>query len=90
MMNSISDLEEKYLYKGSENPFAFTRTYDINFSCHFDLHDYPFDLQTCLILVTSQCHCGFFQEEDGPYLKKNHPSSFLPVNIFSLNGGAIA
>jgi hypothetical protein len=44
-------LEEKYLYSGSENPFIFTRTYEIKFNCHFDLHDYPFDLQTCYILV---------------------------------------
>ena len=36
-----------YYYKGSENPVTFSRIYDIDFICRYNMAWYPFDIQKC-------------------------------------------
>ena len=50
-LNSVSNLKENQLYKGSENPFVYERVYDLQLYCEFQLAMYPFDKQTCSIKV---------------------------------------
>jgi hypothetical protein len=51
ILNSMSNLKENQLYKGSENPFVYERVYDLQLYCEFQLASYPFDTQTCSIKV---------------------------------------
>ena len=45
------DFYETAYFKGSENPITFSRNYNQDFICIFDLHKYPFDIQTCFINI---------------------------------------
>ena len=37
------------VFKGSENPIFYSRTYSTKFSCDFQLQSYPFDTQECIM-----------------------------------------
>ena len=39
--------EETYLYDGKDNPITFSRIYDIEFLCEYNMAWYPFDIQKC-------------------------------------------
>ena len=43
--------DETRVYKGSENSILYTRSYSISSLCDYDLALYPFDTQTCQILL---------------------------------------
>ena len=43
--------DETRIYKGSENPIFYTRSYSVSFLCDYDLALYPFDTQTCTIVL---------------------------------------
>ena len=47
--NSYEDLERAWVFNGEENPFVYERSYSIDLECDFDLRNYPFDTQECLI-----------------------------------------
>ena len=49
--NDINDLHEANIFKGNENELNYSREYQENFHCSFDLHYYPFDSQTCTITI---------------------------------------
>lgn len=40
------------LFSGSENPLVTHRKYQASFTCDFDLLGYPFDSQTCFMLLS--------------------------------------
>ena len=46
-----SDLHETTYFAGSENPITYSRIYSLDFKCSFELHRYPFDTQTCDIVM---------------------------------------
>ena len=48
-VSGIDDLENKYVYEGSENPIEYRRYYFKEFECEYSLHWYPFDKQFCYI-----------------------------------------
>ena len=41
---------KSYYFKGGDNPITFSRIYDIEFICSYDMAWYPFDLQRCELL----------------------------------------
>ena len=43
--------DETRIYKGSENPIYYTRSYSVSFLCDYNLALYPFDTQTCKIVL---------------------------------------
>ena len=43
--------DETRVYKGNENPIFYTRSYSVYFLCDYDLRLYPFDTQTCTIVL---------------------------------------
>ena len=47
--SSIS--EDIDIYKGSENSITLSRLYNINFFCDYDMRWYPFDAQTCFMVM---------------------------------------
>ena len=47
--SSIS--EDIDIYKGSENSISLSRLYNIDFFCDFDMRWYPFDAQTCFMIM---------------------------------------
>ena len=47
--SSIS--EDIDIYKGSENSISMTRLYNIEFFCDYDMRWYPFDAQTCFMVL---------------------------------------
>ena len=42
-------MDEKEIFKGSENRLIMRQTYTHEFQCVYNLHNYPFDKQTCSI-----------------------------------------
>ena len=48
-LNDVTELHEARIYKGSENSLKYSRNYEMDFKCSFDLLLYPFDAQTCTI-----------------------------------------
>ncbi len=49
--NDISEVYEETIYLGSENPFIYSRTYNLECHCQFNLVNFPFDSQQCEIIV---------------------------------------
>jgi hypothetical protein len=52
MLSPITELSEIESFQGNENPLIYKRTFELDLHCSFDLHWYPFDTQTCLIIVS--------------------------------------
>jgi hypothetical protein len=50
--DEIDDLQENEQYTGSENPIVYEKFIDLNLRCSFEFSKYPFDQQTCSILVS--------------------------------------
>ena len=41
---------KSYYFSGADNPITFSRIYDIEFRCSYDMAWYPFDLQRCELI----------------------------------------
>ena len=48
-LNEIHEVHEARLYKGDENDLRYSRRYQMDFKCKYDLVFYPFDSQSCNI-----------------------------------------
>ncbi len=46
-----SQLSKDEIFDGSENPFVYSRYYELAFNCDFQFQNYPFDYQKCYIKV---------------------------------------
>ena len=58
--NNKSELQNAYIYEGSENPLTMSRVYDIDFICEFDMGIVPFDTQNCTIKLVMSGNSGKF------------------------------
>ena len=53
--SEVNEVEEREIFKGSENRLIMTQTYTHEFQCVYRLDNYPFDKQTCSIdMATSE------------------------------------
>ena len=52
----MTQIEENYLYDGSENAMRLERYYTVRLHCNFDLRAYPFDTQKCPIELEIPSH----------------------------------
>ena len=43
--NGPEEVDERYIFQGSENPLIMSQRYTHELECFFELHDYPFDEQ---------------------------------------------
>ena len=41
---------KSYYFTGADNPITFSRIYNIEFRCSYDMAWYPFDLQRCELI----------------------------------------
>ena len=48
----MSQKNNKYIFKGSENSIFMSRAYDTHFLCEYDMAFYPFDSQICTMDIT--------------------------------------
>ena len=48
-LSSSEDTETKLIFRGGENWLQYQRFYSQLFHCNFNLHWYPFDIQTCYL-----------------------------------------
>ena len=53
IMARRSMVNEDYLYTGAENVFVYRMTYEMTYSCVYNLEAYPFDTQKCQIEVST-------------------------------------
>ena len=49
----MEEVDEREIFKGSENSLTMNQTYTHEFRCLYDLHLYPFDRQVCSIDMTT-------------------------------------
>ncbi len=68
-----SELENAYIFKGSENPLTISRIYDAEFLCDFNMATFPFDTQQCSIIMTMKGNTGKFIHLVGEELKYSGP-----------------
>ena len=47
--SGLEEVDEREIFKGSENRLIMKQTYTHEFQCVYGLHNYPFDTQTCSI-----------------------------------------
>ena len=45
------EIENKFIYRGIENPLEYRRFYSQEFECEYFFHWYPFDSQTCYMEI---------------------------------------
>ena len=50
-LSPVTDRMENSVFNGCENPLLYNDTYDLEFHCNFQLSNYPFDPQRCIIQV---------------------------------------
>ena len=48
------ELNEYEEFQGAENAIVFENTYELQLTCLFDFHFYPFDIQLCRITVSTK------------------------------------
>ena len=51
--SGLEEVDEREIFKGSENRLIMTQTYTHEFQCVYQLNNYPFDKQTCSIDMTT-------------------------------------
>ena len=51
--SEVNEVDEREIFKGSENRLIMTQTYTHEFQCVYRLDNYPFDKQTCSIDMTT-------------------------------------
>ena len=51
VFSDISELENRFFFLGKENKITLSRFYNIRFLCYYSMNWYPFDLQTCSIML---------------------------------------
>ena len=58
----MEEVDEREIFKGSENHLTLKQTYTHEFQCRYGLENYPFDKQECSINMTTT-------ELDNPLMK---------------------
>ena len=53
LLRPRTQIFEDEVYDGKSNHISYNRSYELQLSCDFDLHKFPFDYQTCYIIVSS-------------------------------------
>ena len=59
-MSKQNSLKETAYFAGSENPMVLSRNFNEIFICNFDLRNFPFDTQTCMIVINANNKVGKF------------------------------
>ena len=79
------ELHESMIYDGKENDLIMTATYETDFTCSYDLQDYPFDSQICSIDVSGPINLQNEIELIPSVIKYTGLSKTLPQFQFSIN-----
>ena len=76
----ISELENRYFFLGSENKITLSRFYNIRFLCYYSMNWYPFDMQTCTIVLKMKGKGGDFATlftDKLSYLGRNEVNQYV-------------
>ena len=52
--------EDIDIFEGNDNPIRLSRSYDVDFICEYDMRWYPFDYQTCHMVILMDGNMGMF------------------------------
>ena len=64
-------MENRHSYKGDENDITLSRFYNIRFLCYYNMKWYPFDVQTCSIVLKLKGKGGDFASLNTGLLNNN-------------------
>ena len=72
-LNSLTNINEDYLYPGNDNPICMVDYYVVKLGCKFNLDMYPFDTQRCPIMLRrpSSFYNQFVMNWHGPPVINN-------------------
>ena len=76
-----TDPEETAYYEGVENPVTFSKEYNQEFACDFDLHNYPFDVQRCQVVLSPTEKDQFFRNLIDENLVHSGPVQMLTYMV---------
>ena len=79
-MSNQYELHETAHYSGADNPIIYTREFDLEFKCFFDLIYFPFDTQICNIELKAGNKITNFII----YFKREHFKTAIPVSITTM------
>ncbi len=55
-----SELNNRYIYTGAENPITMLKVFNVDLPCIFDMMAFPFDTQECLLVLAMNGNMGKF------------------------------
>ena len=58
--NPKTEIDNIYLFKGSENSMVINRIYEIAWICTYAMNFFPFDTQKCIMVLTPTEELGDF------------------------------
>ena len=79
-LSDISDVENRQFYTGEENQITLSRFYNIRFLCYYSMNWYPFDLQTCSMVLSMKGKGEDFASlypDQLQYLGKNEVNQYV-------------
>ena len=76
----ITEMENRHFYLGKENRLTLSRFYNIRFLCYYSMNWYPFDVQTCSIVLKMKGKGGDFGSlypDELAYLGRNEVNQYI-------------
>ena len=77
--------EDIQIFEGSENTIRLSRAFDIEFICEYDMRWYPFDSQTCYMVVLMEGNSGKFVELVDDLIKYTGPKELTQYFVKNVN-----
>ena len=79
--------EDIQIFEGSENTIRLSRAFDIEFICEYDMRWYPFDSQTCYMVVLMEGNSGKFVELVDDLIKYTGPKELTQYFVKNVGMG---
>ena len=80
-MADQNHLNETAYFLGSENPLLLSRDFTLKFKCDFNLHYFPFDTQSCMIMINDNNKIKNFVQLTPIHLEYTGPRDLLNFEV---------